>query len=117
MRFLTLSMRIIKTDLYSPLKHVYGLQLQNQIMLRFQEMLQEKKELLTEFIDFWTVAVEKQPRLVEEMFKATDSDLFCSYLQRQKDLSEQNKTLKLAVLVCLMAIKKCCLDTVEHKSH
>ena len=70
-----------------------------------------------EFIDFWCVAIEKQPRLVEEMFNATDSDLICNYLGRERDIYENNKRMKLIVMVALMATKKCCLDTVEHKNH
>jgi hypothetical protein len=51
------------------------------------------------------------------MFNATDSDLICSYLRGEREIYENNKRMKLTVMVALMATKKCCLDTVEHKNH
>lgn len=51
------------------------------------------------------------------MFNATDSDLIYNYLRRKHDIYENNKRMKLIVMVALMATKKCCLDTVEHKNH
>jgi len=51
------------------------------------------------------------------MFNATDSDLICNYLGHERDIYENNKRMKLIVMVALMATKKCCLDTVEHKNH
>ena len=71
-----------------------------------------------EYIDFWCVAIDKQPRLVEEMFNPKDSDLLCKYLRSQKhEEIDYNKLMKLVVMVALMSTKQCCLNTVKHENH
>lgn len=117
-KFLTASMQIIKTDLFSPLKHVYGLQLNDQLMKKFKDMLEEHLPMSQEYIDFWCVAIDKQPRLVEEMFNPKDSESLCKYLTSQKSEDfDDNKLMKLVVMVALMSTKRCCLSTVKHQNH
>jgi hypothetical protein len=52
-------------------------------MKKFKGMLEDPKLMSQEYIDFWCVAIDKQPRLVEEMFNPKDSDLLCEYFKRK----------------------------------
>lgn len=56
--------------------------------------------------------------MVDEMFNTVDSDLLCKYLNNGKrNIYDNNKCMKLVVMVALMATKPCCRDTVEYKNH
>ena len=52
------------------------------------------------------------------MFNPNDSDLLCKYLRsKNREEIDDNKLMKLVVMVALMSTKRCCLNTVKHKNH
>lgn len=83
-------------------------------MAKFVSQLEEGRSLDVSYVEFWIVAVDKQPHLVQQMWKATDAKHLATYLQKAQDLKHRNACLKLSVLVSLMAEKRCCIDTVEY---
>lgn len=52
------------------------------------------------------------------MFNQKDSDSLFKYFRSQKSEEiDDNKLMKLVVMVALMSTKRCCLDMVKHQNH
>ena len=74
------------------------------------------------WVEFWIQAVESQPKLIDKMMTAPDSEVLVSALKTKpnpnRNLDNEIKLLraKILSLVCQMSEKDCCSDMITYKN-
>jgi hypothetical protein len=73
------------------------------------------------WVEFWIQAVESQPKLIDKMMTAPDSEVLVSALktkQNEANLDNEFKLLKAKILslACQMSEKDCCTDMITYKN-
>ncbi len=74
------------------------------------------------WVEFWIQAVESQPKLIDKMMTAPDSEVLVSALKTKQNgatnLDNVLKLLKAKILslVCQMSEKDCCTDMITYKN-
>ena len=65
------------------------------------------------WVEFWIQAVESQPKLIDKMMTAPDSEVLVSALKtKQNGPTNLDNELSLA---CQMSEKDCCTDMITYK--
>jgi len=74
------------------------------------------------WVEFWIQAVESQPKLIDKMMTAPDSEVLVSALKTKQNgptnLDNELKLLKAKILslACQMSEKDCCTDMITYKN-
>jgi hypothetical protein len=73
------------------------------------------------WVEFWIQAVESQPKLIDKMMTAPDSEVLVSALktkQNEANLDNEFKLLKAKILslACQISEKDCCTDMITYKN-
>lgn len=73
------------------------------------------------WVEFWIQAVESQPKLIDKMMTAPDSEVLVSALKTKQNganLDNEFKLLKAKILslACQMSEKDCCTDMITYKN-
>ncbi len=73
------------------------------------------------WVEFWIQAVESQPKLIDKMMTAPDSEVLVSALkikQNGTNLDTEFKLLKAKILslACQISEKDCCTDMITYKN-
>ena len=73
------------------------------------------------WVEFWIQAVESQPKLIDKMMTAPDSEVLVSALKKKQNgtnLDTEFKLLKAKILslACQISEKDCCTDMITYKN-
>ena len=73
------------------------------------------------WVEFWIQAVESQPKLIDKMMTAPDSEVLVSALKTKQNgtnLDTEFKLLKAKILslACQISEKDCCTDMITYKN-